>query len=515
MQHRLYVGPEGIVGRWGSSRVRPADSCFVHLLDAKEADRAVRARADGKPPLDDKRSVPLSAAGLAHVLAHEDDALLLHAAASGFRRFLDLWLFQSEGSTPTLLGPSLWPSQDRYAEAASEHAWVYYLKARQLGCSELECAFDGWRSRFGPTAARVHLFSLRDDEAKELLEVVRFGLDQLPEWLRLPVVRETTSRVQYQAAPDDRRLVVAYPSSKTTSRSSTATHAHVDEWAVMGDPQRVMQSIEPTLAPGGTFHVLTTALGPEDAASEYWRRCVAGDGAHAPVFVSALERPERTPEWLADKQRSMPRSSFDREYPTTPEQALSGGGETFFEDEDLDASGVDAAGLQPYRKGRRYLVSVDVGRTRDATVILVLDHSEPIIDVVYGRRLVNVPTPEQQRVIEQVADAYRAPVVVEDNSLGVALRENLDLPTDRVHGFTTTGRSKPVILDKLYVRLREQCVKFPHDDLPWLASELRGYVIPDQHVTQDAVMSLAIGVAACEDAEITHRGGRVLQVFNV
>ena len=72
-------------------------------------------------------------------------------------------------------------------------------------------------------------------------------------------------------------------------------------------------------------------------------------------------------------------------------------------------------------------------------------HTQEVINIVEGIRLVDTNTVEQQAVIEQVAHHFsNGAVVIEDNSLGIALRENLNLPAERVHGFVTTQRSKPV-----------------------------------------------------------------------
>ena len=55
----------------------------------------------------------------------------------------------------------------------------------------------------------------------------------------------------------------------------TDTHAHLDEWAFMGDPRRVWQAVEPAAA--GTVHMLTTGEGPQNWTATFWRACIAGD----------------------------------------------------------------------------------------------------------------------------------------------------------------------------------------------------------------------------------------------
>ena len=148
-------------------------------------------------------------------------------------------------------------------ESRDQHTdknWVYFLKARKLGETTIACAYDAWVMRFRDANARVHLFSRRDDAAMELLAAVRVGLERVPTWLQLPVMRATSSVYELSAGKDDRRLAKAYPADRETAVESSCTHGHVDEWARMGNPRKVWQAIEPTMA--GSCHIVTTGLGP-------------------------------------------------------------------------------------------------------------------------------------------------------------------------------------------------------------------------------------------------------------
>ena len=72
----------------------------------------------------------------------------------------------------------------------------------------------------------MHLFSRREKAAVELLEAVKFGLQRLPDWLRLPVSRSTARELELDAGPNDRRLAVSYPTTEDTAVEATATHTH-------------------------------------------------------------------------------------------------------------------------------------------------------------------------------------------------------------------------------------------------------------------------------------------------
>jgi hypothetical protein len=497
----------------------------------EQAQEIAGALAGGHAP--DRRPgavvVPLTYAGLVHVQRDPDDLELLIRIATDFRAFLDLWRFtDQETGQVRLLGEALWPAQEEFvrmtdaAEARDAHTdknWVYFLKARKLGETTIACAYDAWVLRFRDPNARVHLFSRRDDAAQELLAVVRDGLDQLPAWLQLPVTRSTTHQYVLRAGRDDRRLAKAYPADRETAVEASCTHGHVDEWARMGDPRKVWQAIEPTMA--GSCHIVTTGLGPTNYSSEYWRRCLAGDTRHRACFIGALNRPDRTSAWLAAQRQAMDEQQFRQEYPSSWEDALSGGGEFVFRSRDLDHASEDHRGMFDSRTdyelhwqfkpgSRKYVTAWDIGRHQDAAVGIVLDVTEDVHDVVAYQRLRGATYPEIQRAIETMHRAYPGITAIEKNAAGGAVLENLDLPEHELIGFTTTATSKARIIQQLAIAVQNWLMKWDPALCPQLESEMRGYQLPDDHVVQDSVIALAI---ALEHAPSAHSTGRILAVI--
>jgi hypothetical protein len=442
----------------------------------------------------------------------------LGRCATSFRHFLKYWRFtnQDTGEVQTL-GEVLWPAQEEFVRVAESENWVFFLKARQLGETTIECAFDGWVTRFGPQNARVHLFHKRELEAIGLLERVKFGLENLPEFMRLPVQRETLTDYQIGNDEQDTRTVKAYPADNDTARGETCNHAHVDEWAFMSNPGRVWQSIEEACA--GTVHFVTTEIGPATYTATFWRSCLAGDQIDRkgrpiyPCFIGALARPDRTPEWLAQKLAAAPdKAAVMRELPMRWEDAQVAGGSNVFTTAEIDEAAVDARGLMPPAEGRKYLKSVDVGRHKDAAVIIVLDVTDPVFDVVHYRRLREKTYPMLGREIEEVHGLYPGPTVIEDNAAGEAVREHLNIREREVHGFKTTAPSKARILQETKALLQAACLKWDPLACPQLDVEMRGYAIPDENVVQDSVMTLAIAVGCV--GELAYKIGRVMAVHS-
>ncbi len=486
----------------------------------ERVEQVTAALSAERVPVDDLEEmvVPLTLAGLHQVQRDPDDLEFLIRAATDFRVFLDAWQFMDQESGQVRrLGEVLWPAQKEFARitAAPEARdpqtgkdWVFFLKARKLGETTIACAYDAWVLRVRDRNARVHLFSRRDDAAQELVIAVRDGLERLPAWLQLPVTRSTTHEYQLRAGPDDRRLAKAYPADRETAVESSCTHGHVDEWARMGNPRKVWQAIEPTMA--GSCHIVTTGLGPTNYSSTYWRRCLAGDTRHQPCFIGALERPDRTQAWLAGQRRGMDEQEFRQEYPSCWEDALFGGGQFVFKSRDLDDASVDTYGLMSFEDGkklkkqpRRYVKAWDIGRHQDAAVGIVLDITEDVHDVVAYKRLRGVRYPELQREIETMHHAYPGYTAIEDNAAGEAVRENLDLSQQQLIGFKTTPSSKARIIQQLRIALQNQLIKWDAETCPELDAEMRGYQLPDDNVVQDSVVALAI---ALEHAAHEHLG---------
>jgi hypothetical protein len=468
----------------------------------------------------DDLAIIISGPGNAHIASHPEDRALLVGAATSFREFLNHWWFLDQDTgVIRCLGAELWPAQEEFVKEAESKSWVFYLKARQLGETTIACAFDAWVLRFrdGAVNQRVHVFSKREKEAQSLLSRVKFGLERLPEYMRLPTGLNNLNEYELVAGPNDRRLCVAYPADNDTARGETCGHAHLDEWAFMGSPRRVWQAIEPSAA--GTVHFVTTGQGPANFTSAFWRKCLAGDAkardgsAIAPCFIGALERPDRTQAWLKAKRAGMDEQAFLQEYPQKWEDALSGGGEYVFKSSDIDAAGVDYRGFGLAIPGRKYVKAWDIGRHQDAAVGIVLDVTDDVHDVVHYRRLRGVSYPDIQMQIEITHAAYPGLTVVEKNSAGEAVLENLNIPEHERVGFSTTGASKPRILAGLTVSLQNWLLKWNPNECEQLDVEVRGYQLPDDNVVQDSVITLAI---AEEHAGLAHtRAGKLGKVMHV
>jgi hypothetical protein len=499
--HAYPIGAALPKGVYGSKNA----TLLVYFIHTDEREREVRDALQARAPIPerDESCAPLSGEGWKHLI--EDDpgaAAEFYRLTTDFRSWLNVWEhLNGETGKRQILGHNLWDGQSRFVDAFTEHKQVISLKSRKVGLTAVECAYDGFVLRTLPESF-VSAVSYRQQASNSIRKQVLEGLQALPSWLALPVKHTTTS-----VTVEGGGHLEAFPATERTAVDRSATHVHLDELARCIAPEDLWQAIQPSVA--GTLHCLSASLGPENFMSTLWRRSELGDTRLHPVFVSALERPDRDEQWYAAMQKDLGPGRARLEYPLTPEDALAGFGDKFFPEEDLLHASEDFYPLQPYCEKHRYTAGVDVG-VNDAFCIVVLDHTGPVYDVAHFVHQTGLTYPQMAYEIEKVYRDYPGvQVVIEENSAGAALRQMLSCPS---HGHYTSARSKQEMLFELQARLARWELKID-PAAERIYHELRGYMIPDKNVVQDAVMALSI--ANYNVTRLQAQLGRVLGVISL
>jgi hypothetical protein len=484
----------------------------VHRVEAAAVEGVVASIEAGAYPADSPY-VPVPLAGLNELLENLPLVVRLASpdARESFGAWLEVWTFIDEEGRTRTLAESLWQGQRRFLEVLLGEGHVLSIKSRKVGLSTLVCAHAAWTARIRDRNASVHLLSYREDAARELLRNLRRGFEGLPLFLRLPVTRETSTVVSYAAGASDTRTLKVFPATPNAAIESTCSHLVLDEWAHSFDPEAVWAALEPTLAPRASSALITTARSPDDFVHDYYLRSERGETRHRPVFVSALERPGRSLAWREEKLRQEGKLQTLRNYPLTAEEAFAHASEPYFPSELLEAAQQDALPRSPARQGDRYLKAWDIGR-KDASVCVVLrapaKDEVQVLQVVGYQRLVGEDYPAIQRAIESMHYQYPGPTVIEANSIGMPLMQNLGLPKDQLIEHTTTHDSKQAMLTEIEFHLQQQTLKI-HRDFQQLLAELADYRLPDRSITQDSVVALGLAVANAQHAHALAGGGRI------
>lgn len=270
----------------------------------------------------------------------QDQFKELALCGQSFRHFLHYWQYRNRESGELRTFSSLWEGQDDASRLMEDTGWLFLLKAGKLGLSELECAFDGWVARFGQRNARVHMFSYSGDSVRDIFSWVKFGLEHLPAWMRLPTVddeaeADNSRSMKLYAGPDDVRRVVAYNTGRNISIDQTCTHAHLDEFA-RWPSETMWAAIQSTISPSGSCHIVTRGAGPNFAAKVYDSakrgRVISQSGQVMRAFFAPYDKrtgrgktEEEKQAWLARQAESFGTQSAIWQFaPRTDREALQG-----------------------------------------------------------------------------------------------------------------------------------------------------------------------------------------------
>jgi hypothetical protein len=471
LRSRMWIaaGSEQVIGSYiPPAACEAADAVLhVHVVEPDALNGVVASIEAGAYPTESPY-IPVPLAGLDELLANLP--LICRLGSSDQREslmaWLEVWSFIDEDGRTRTLAEALWGGQRRFLEALLSDGHVLSIKARKVGLSTIAYAHAAWTARIRDVNAAVHLLSYREDASREALANLRRGLEGLPVFLRLPLVRETSTVLSYAAGPSDTRSLKVFPATPNAAIEATSSHLVLDEWAHTFDPEAVWTAVEPTLAPRATSALVTTARSPGDFVHEYYKRSEAGATRHTPVFVSVQERPDRSIAWLDEKRHQEGKLRSLRNYPLDADEAFAQASEPYFASELLEAAQHDALPPSPAQKGDRYLKAWDIGR-KDASVCVVLRapsrDEEQVFDVVGYERLVGEDYPTIQRAIEAKHAEYPGPTAIETNSAGSLLIQNLRMPSDQVIEHTTTEASKQAMLTEIELRLQQQTLKIHRD----------------------------------------------------
>lgn len=368
------------------------------------------------------------------------------ACATSPAYLIDRYIWIEDATAREWVPFRLWRSQYEVLTTLQAARMTIILKARQLGLTWLALSYALWMMVFRPGSV-ILLFSMRDDEATELLTRLSGMHGRLPPWLRQSVLVDNDHELAFGNGSRAR----AFPTTKKSGRSFTATLAIVDEADYIQWFARLMTAVKPTIDAGGGLILLSTSNKeePESEFKRIWREAIAGRNSYAPIFLPWGSRPDRDSDWYERQKADYTQDDLWQEYPATPEQALAQRESAArFSAADLDKCFQDAPPIQPagapalpgltvYHAPRpatdalmagRYLISCDTSEgdlTSDYSPAIVwdMDSWEEVAHIT-GRFEPSVLA----RYLARLGDWYNQAVIcVERNNHGhavdVALRE--------------------------------------------------------------------------------------------
>ncbi len=257
--------------------------------------------------------------------------------------------------------------------------------------------------------------------------------------------------------------------------------------------------LRPTILVKGRKVVFAST--PKDKGSYLYKLYLNGQDPEKPEYVSingsSYMNPYISKEDLDEAKKTMPDEIFQSEIMG---QFTEGSGSVFKNIDDYCI----LPEWRPYQQGKKFWAGIDVGRQVDYSVLTILDDDG---NVVFIYRDNNKPWDTIVNNIVKYLNQYKATAMIEVNSIGDVIYEQIQKKYKDIHPFITTNQSKQTIIEDLIYQLNIGGLRLPTQTLfnP-LYSELNTFTYSYSPQTRrvqykaidgahdDCVMSLAIGL---------------------
>ena len=417
------------------------------------------------------------------------------------------------------------PFQDDCVQDFVDHRFNVILKSRQLGLSTLTAAYATWMALFQKDKT-ILVIATKLSVAQNFIKKVKVMIRGVPKWLVLPtIVSNNKQLIEFSHGSS----IKAIPTSDDAGRSEALSLLIIDEAAFVRNFDELWTGLYPTISTGGRAILLSTPNGVGGQYHEIYVNAEAGLSEFKAIKLPWNVHPERDDAWFEKETRNFSERKVAQEYLCD----FASSGETFLSSPDLTymyenvRAPIDRAGYdmnvwiwKQALSEHKYILSADVSRgdSKDYSTFHVIDVTEGEVVAEYKGK---IPPDQFAELIFEFGIRYsKALVCPENNSYGYAtilkLKE-LQYPslyyrrrkaiyiggyippgdTD-IAGFTTSGKSRNLILTKLEEVLRNKQLKIYssrlHDEMKtfiWKGNKAQAM---KGNYNDDLVMSLAIGV---------------------
>ena len=430
-----------------------------------------------------------------------------------------------------------YPFQDDCVGEFIDNRFTIILKSRQLGLSTLTAAYAVWMALYQKDK-NILVIATKLSVAQNFIKKVKTMIRSLPKWLVLPtIVTNNKQLLEFSHGSS----IKAIPTSDDAGRSEALSLLIIDEAAFVRNFDELWTGLYPTISTGGRVILLSTPNGVGGQYHEIYVNAESGTNEFKAIKLPWDVHPERDSEWFEKETRNFSERKVAQEYLCD----FATSGETFLTNNDLESlrqmikAPIDRAGpdmnvwIWKYPLSEhKYILSADVARgdSKDFSTFHIIDVATDEVVVEYKGK---IPPDEFASLIFEFGMKYsKALVCPENNSYGYAtilkLKE-LAYPalyyrrrkavyiggyvppgnTD-IAGFTTSGKSRNLILTKLEEVIRNRQIKIYssrfHDEMKtfiWRGNKAQAM---KGNYNDDLVMSLAIGVWLYDSAADHSKG---------
>jgi hypothetical protein len=386
----------------------------------------------------------------------------------------------------------LYPFQEQTLRSLRDNDYNIILKSRQLGISTLSAGYALWLMTFFGDK-NILVIATKQEVAKNLVLKVKVMYENLPSWLKLPATEDNKLSLRFNNGSQ----IKATSSSGDSGRSEALSLLIIDEAAFISNVEEIWISAQQTLATGGGAIILSTPNGTGNFFHRTWKDAETNPlSRFKPIKLPWTVHPDRNQTWR-DKQDELlgvkgAAQECDADFITSGYSVIEGAllkwYESTYMQEPIEKRGIDG-GLWIWEQAdysRDYIVVADVARGDGAdysafhvidveSVTQVAEFKSQIPTKEYGNLLVNIATEYNDAllVIEnanvgwasiQVAidrgykNLYYSPKDGGVSDVSQQLSKYVDLKdtSQMTPGFTTSSRTRPLVISKLDTYMREQ-----------------------------------------------------------
>ena len=385
----------------------------------------------------------------------------------------------------------LYPFQEDALRDLRDFDYNVILKSRQLGISTLSAGYALWLMTFFGDK-NILVIATKQEVAKNLVLKVKVMYENLPSWLKLPATEDNKLSLRLNNGSQ----IKATSSSGDSGRSEALSLLIIDEAAFISNVEEIWISAQQTLATGGGAIILSTPNGTGNFFHKTWVGAEEGSNQFNTIRLHWSVHPDRDQSWR-DKQDGLlgPKGAAqecDCDFISSGATVIEGALLQWYNQttiqEPIEKRGIDGnlwIWEQPDYT-RDYIVVADVARGDggDYSAFHVLD-VESVTQVAeykgqmstkdYGNLLVNVATEYNDALLvienanvgwasiqvaidRQYKNIYYSPKDggVSDVSQQLARYVDLKDTSQMTPGFTTSSRTRPLVISKLDTYMRER-----------------------------------------------------------
>ena len=165
-------------------------------------------------------------------------------------------------------------------------------KSRQLGISTLSSAYALWLMLFN-TDKNVLCIATKTETAKNMVTKVKFGYDNLPSWMKIKSLENNKLSIRLSNGSQMKAVSAAGDSA----RSEAVSLLLIDEAAFIDNIEEVFVSAQQTLATGGGCIAMSTPYGTGNWFHRTWIKAEEGQNSFLPIRLPWDVHPERNQSW--------------------------------------------------------------------------------------------------------------------------------------------------------------------------------------------------------------------------